>query len=120
MNNRESHDFVRKYFDALFSCHNVDALDEYLDGSYYDDDIGDPNVDHILNSKEFLRELFRENPTVGVNVTETITKDNVISSFVEWFVIENDISRIIRKGIVIFVVHDQRIQKRHTFIYSEE
>lgn len=120
MNNRESHDFVRKYFDALFGCHNVAALDEFLDGSYYDDDIGDPNVDHIQNSKEFLKELFSENPTIGVNVLDTITHDNVISSFVEWFVVENDKRRIIRKGIVTFVVHDQRILKRHTFIYFEE
>lgn len=120
MNNRESHDFVRKYFDELFGCHNVDALDEFLVGSYFDDDIGDPNVDHIVNSKEFLKDLFRENPTIGVNVLDTITHDNVISSFVEWYVIENDKTRIIRKGIVILVVHDQRIHKRHTFIYYEE
>jgi len=119
MNYRESRDFVRKYFDELFGCHNVDALDEFLDGSYFDDDIGDPNVDHIMNSKEFLKDLFMENPTIGVNVLDTITHDNVISSFVEWYVIENDKTRIIRKGIVILVVHDQRIHKRHTFIYYE-
>lgn len=120
MYNRESHDFVRKYFDELFGCHNIDALDEFLDGSYFDDDIGDPEVDHIQNSKEFLKELFRENPTIGVNVVDTITHDSVISSFVEWYVVENGKIRIIRKGIVIFVVYNQRIIKRHTFIYYEE
>ncbi len=120
MNDQESHDFVCKYFDELFGNHDIDALDIYLDKSYFDDDIGDPRVDHIKNSKEYLSKVFRETPTIGVDVNDTIARDNVISSFVEWFVIEDNKRRIIRKGMVIFVVDDQKIKKRHTFIYYEE
>lgn len=31
MNNQESLEFIRKYFDELFGKRNVDALDVYLD-----------------------------------------------------------------------------------------
>jgi hypothetical protein len=47
MNNQESLEFVRTYFDELFGKWNLAALDLYLDKEYFDDDIGDPNVDHI-------------------------------------------------------------------------
>jgi len=120
MNNQESLEFIRTYFDELFGKRNVDALDVYLDKNYFDDDIGDPKVDHIKNGKEYLSELFRERPTIGVDVKDAITRDNVISAFLEWFVTEKDVKRTIRKGIAIFVVNNQKILKRHTYIYYEE
>ena len=120
MNNQESLEFIRKYFDELFGKRNVDALDVYLDKDYFDDDISDPNVDHIKNGKEYLTELFRERPTIGVDVKDAIARDSVISAFIEWFVSENNVKRIIRKGIAIFVVNDQKILKRHTYIYYAE
>jgi hypothetical protein len=118
MNNQESLEFVRKYFDELFGRRNVDALDVYLDKEYFDDDIGDPKVDHIENSKAYLQELFREKPTIDVDVQDAITQDNVISAFVEWFVWENNLKKTIRKGIVIFVLNNLKIRKRHTYIYD--
>lgn len=120
MNNQEGLEFVRAYFDELFGKRNIGALDIYLDKDYFDDDISDPNVDHIKNSKEYLAELFKERRTIGVDVKDAITQDNVISAFVEWFVRESDVKKVIRKGIVIFVVNHQKIQKRHTYIYYEE
>jgi len=120
MNNQESLAFIRNYFDELFGKRNLDALDVYLDKDYFDDDIGDPHVDHIRNSKEYLAELFRTNPALGVNVTDAVTRDDVISVFLEWFVLKNDVKRIIRKGIAIFVLRDQKILKRHTFTYFQE
>lgn len=120
MNNQESLEFIRTYFDELFGKHNVDILDVYLDQDYFDDDIGDPNVDHIRNGKEYLRKLFRERPTIGVDVKDAITHDGVISAFLEWFVIENQIKKIIRKGIAIFVINNQKILKRHTYVYYED
>jgi hypothetical protein len=119
MNNQEGLEFIQKYFDELFGKRNINALDVYLDKDYFDDDISDPTVDHIKNSKEFLAELFRERPTIGVDVKDAITRDGVISAFIEWFVSENNSKRIIRKGIAIFVVNNQKILKRHTYIYSE-
>jgi hypothetical protein len=119
MNNQESLEFVRKYFDELFGKRNIDALDIYLDKEYFDDDIGDSGIDHIKNAKEFLTKLFKENPTIGVEVRDAITQDNVISAFVEWFVLENRVRKTIRKGIAIFVVNNLKIRKRHTFIYYE-
>jgi hypothetical protein len=120
MNDQEGREFIRKYFDELFGRRNVDALDVYLAKDYFDDDISDPTVDHIKNSKEFLTELFKQSPTIGVEVKNAITQDGVISAFIEWSVRENSAKRIIRKGVAIFVVHNQQILKRHTFIYYEE
>jgi hypothetical protein len=119
MNNQESLEFIRKYFDELFGKRNIDILDVYLDKDYFDDDIGDPNVDHIKNSKEYLAELFKENATIGIDVKDAITRDGVITAFLEWFVWENSMKRVIRKGVAIFVVSNQKILKRHTYIYYE-
>lgn len=119
MNSQESLEFVRKYFDELFGKRNVDVLDQYLDQEYFDDDIGDPTVDHIKNSKEFLNELFRKQPTIGVEVLDAIARDDVISAYLQWYVRENNHKRTIRKGVAIFVLRDQRILKRRTFVYYE-
>ena len=120
MNNQESLEFIRNYFEELFGRRNVDALDAYLDPEYFDDDIGDPGVDHIKNSKEYLLNLFREKPTIGVEVKDAVTRDDVISAFLEWFVAENGARRVILKGVAIFVLRDQKILKRHTYIYYRE
>jgi hypothetical protein len=120
MNNQEALEFIRKYFDELFGKRNINALDVYLDKDYFDDDIGDPSVDHIQNSKEFLAALFRQRPGLGVDVKDAIVHDDVIAAFLEWVVNENDVKRTIRKGVAIFVVKDQKILKRHTYVYFEE
>ena len=120
MNNQESLEFVRSYFDELFGKRNVDALDVYLDPDYFDDDIGDPGIDHIQNSKEYLLSLFKKKPTINVEVKDAVTGDNVVSAFLEWFVTENRERRIIMKGVAIFVLRNQKILKRHTYIYFQE
>ena len=120
MNNQESLEFVRMYFDELFGRRNLEALDIYLDKDYFDDDIGDPNIDHIKASKEYLGNLFREKPTIGVDVKDTMARGDVITSFLEWFVVENSQKRTIIKGLAIFVLQDQKILKRHTYIYYRE
>lgn len=120
MNDQESLEFIRKYFDELFGKRNIDVLDICLDKDYFDDDISDPEVDHVKNSKEYLAKLFRESPTISVDVKDAITRDGVISAFLEWFISENNVKRTIRKGIAIFVINNQKILKRHTYIYYEE
>jgi predicted SnoaL-like aldol condensation-catalyzing enzyme len=120
MNSQESLDFIRTYFNELFVKRNLEALDVYMDPNYFDDDIGDPDTNHIQNSKDYLAELFKTSPTIGVNVVDAIAHDDVISAYLEWFICENNVKRTIRKGIAIFVIKDQRILKRHTFIYFEE
>lgn len=117
MNNQEGLDFIRKYFEELFVKRNVEALDFYMDPNYFDDDIGDPNTNHLQNSKEYLAKLFKTNPTIGVNVIDAITHDDVISAFLEWFTCENNVKKTIRKGIAIFVIKDRKILKRQTYIY---
>lgn len=120
MNNAEGLEFIRHYFDEIFTRRNVNALDDFFDKEYFDDDIGDPNVDHIQNAKEYLTELFTSRPTIGVEVKDAATCDDVISAFLEWFVRENDQKRVIRRGVAIFVLKGHKIKKRHTFIYFEE
>ena len=120
MNNQEGLEFIRNYFDELFGKRNIAVLDLYLDENYFDDDIGDSAINHRENSKEFLAEWFRVQPTLGVEVRDAITQDNVISAFLNWFVIESNVKRIIQKGVAIFVVNNQKILKRHTYIYFKE
>lgn len=119
MNDLNGLEFIRTYFDELFNRRNIDALDIYLHEEYFDDDIGDPALDHIQSSKEFLADLFQRNPTIGVEVIDAITHENVISAFLEWSVQENGQKRVIRKGVAIFVIDDRKIRKRHTFLYFE-
>jgi hypothetical protein len=120
MNDQESFEYIRRYFEELFVQHNVDALDEYLDPDYFDDDIGDPAIDHIANSKEYMRQWFMAQPSIGVEVSSARAKDNVISAFLQWHVRENGFKRVIRKGVAISVLRDRKILKRHTFIYYNE
>lgn len=119
MNNQESLDFIHEYFNELFVKHNVAALDAYLDKDYFDDDIGDPDVDHIANSKAYLRAMFIQKPTVGVDVIDAITRDGVITAFLNWFVVENGVKQVTMKGIGIFVMNGDKILKRHTYLYEK-
>lgn len=120
MNQQQSLEFIRTYFHKLFVEHNVDILDEYLDPDYFDDDIGDPHADHIRNSKEFLREWFKRCPTVGVEVLDVMTHDEVLTAYLEWFDHENGVRKSLQKGVAIFVMKDKKIIKRHTFIYTKQ
>jgi hypothetical protein len=86
MNNQEGFEFIGSYFDELFVKRNINALDSYLHRDYFDDDIGDPQTDHLQNTKDFLANLFREIPTISVDVKDAITRDDVISAYLEWFV----------------------------------
>jgi hypothetical protein len=120
MNNSESLAYVKNYFHEIFNKRNINAVDYYFDKDYFDDDIGDPNINHIVNSKKFLSDLFANNPNIGVNVVNALEKDRVISSFVEWYEKKDNKIEIIRKGIVIFVLRNEKIVHRHTFIYYEK
>jgi hypothetical protein len=120
MNDQEGFTFIREYFDELFGKRNVDALSSYLDENYFDDDIGEFEVDHVKCSKEFLAALFRRQPTIGVDVKAANVQDNVISAFLHWFVMEEEVKRIIRKGVAMFVVENRKIVRRHTYIYYDE
>lgn len=118
MNNQEGLEFIRGYFDELFGKRNVKALVDYLDKTYFDDDIGDPSVDHIQNSKDFLQELFLREPTIGVEVIDAICHDDVLTAYLEWYRMDSGSRQSIRKGVAIFIVKDKKIVKRHTFIYE--
>lgn len=120
MNDQEGFEYIRKYFDDLFGKRNVNALDVYLDPDYFDDDIGDPGVDHIQNSKEYLTNMFAQNPAVGVDVKAAIVRDGVISAYLDWHVTEKGVKRVIRKGVANFALKQGKIVKRHTFVYFEE
>jgi predicted SnoaL-like aldol condensation-catalyzing enzyme len=120
MNNQQSLEFLQEYFDELFVKKNLEALHTYMDPDYFDDDIGDPQVvDHIQCSKEYLAELYKNQPTICVKVRDTVSHDDVVSAYLEWSTSENNTRRTIRKGVAIFVIKDQKILKRHTFIYFE-
>lgn len=118
MNSQQGLEFIRGYFDVLFNQRDVNALDHYLDNTYFDDDIGDPSVDHIQNSKDFLTALYEREPTIGVTVVDAICHDDVITAYLEWCRLEGSSRQVIRKGVAVFVMNGKRIIKRHTFIYA--
>lgn len=120
MNNQEGLEFIRGYFDDLFVKRNIDALDQYLDKTYFDDDIGDPSEDHIQNSKDFLQALFIREPTIGVEVIDATCHDDVLTAYLEWYKMDSGCRQTIRKGVAIFMMNGKQIVKRHTFIYSEK
>ena len=120
MNNEEALAFIREYFDELFGKRNLDALGSYLDENYFDDDIGESEADHVKCSREYLSALFERQPAIGVDVKDAIVQDNVISAFLHWFVLEDDVKKIIRKGVAIFVVNSRKIVRRHTYIFYNE
>ncbi len=120
MNNQEALQFIRKYFAELFVKRNLDALDVYLDEDYFDDDIGDPSIDHRKNSREYLARWFKEKPTINVEVKDAMAEENVITAFLHWYTLEGNAKRSIYKGVAIFVLKNNKILKRHTFFYFRE
>lgn len=119
MNNAQALDYLRRYFDALFSQRDLAALDTYLHPDCFDDDIGPGEVDHIGNSKAYLRELFQRQPTIAVTVSDAIARDDVITAFLEWTVAGAGVRVTLRKGVAIFVLKDGKIYRRHTYIYTD-
>ena len=111
---------------ALTGRKRSKSLDNFLDHHArwpligFDDDIGDPGIDHIQNSKEYLTNMFAQNPTIGVDVKAAIVRDDVISAYLDWHVTENGVKRVIRRGVANFVLKQGKIIKRHTFVYFEE
>ncbi len=120
MNNQQALEFIREYFDELFVKRNLDALDVYMDKDYFDDDYGVPDADHVQNAREYLTAVFKERPTIGVDVHEALVRDDVISAYLDWTVCEDGVKRVIRKGVAIFVVKNEKIVHRHTFAYFVE
>jgi hypothetical protein len=119
MEDKEAFVFVRDYFFELFEKRNISALDQYLDKEYWDDDIGEEGVDHIENSKTFLKDLFNKNPNITVIVKKAICQDNVITAYLEWGNKSEAKVDVLRKGIAVFVLKGNRIIKRHTYIYYQ-
>lgn len=120
MNNHDGLEFIRGYFNELFTRRNINALDEYLAPDYFDDDIGDPSVDHLQNSKEYIKILFEREPSIDVEVVDAMCHDDVITAFLEWYRVVNGSKASFRKGIAIFELSDRLIKKRHTYIYQNE
>lgn len=109
--------FIRNYFHALFVEKDIDSLDDYLDKDYWDDDIGSTDVNHIQSSKEFLRALFIDDPTRGVEVKSVMTFDDTITSYLHWYTMTGGGKTIVRKGVAIFEMCGTKIRKRHTYTY---
>lgn len=119
MKKEEALKYIKDYFKTLFVYKELDKITNFLHPDYWDDDIGDSNVNHISSSKEYLSELFKRRPHVGVKVIDANIQNNVITAYLEW---HNDISRmdsIWMKGVAIFVLESSKIIKRHTYIYYE-
>jgi len=118
MNDREATRFIEEYFSSLFMERDVDVLDRYLHPDYWDDDCGQEGINHIEDSKEYLRDLFSRIPTVGVSVGRVTAEGNVITAFLDWTLEDADVITTWKRGIAIFVLEGDRIRKRHTYIYD--
>ena len=119
MNDEQAAAFLTEYFNMLFIHRDLDRLDEYLHTDYWDDDIGDPDVDHIENGKQYLLKLFERKPNVGVKVTRAVIMDNVITAYLEWYDDFQTPESLWLKGIGLFEMDCGKIVKRHTYIYQK-
>ena len=108
----EAKKYIEKYFHELFVKRNLDALDEYLADDYYDDDIGPGAKDHKTNSRAYLKELFLRKPGIKVTAGNVTIEDNVITAYLQWIDTEDGRETILIKGIAIFEMNGQKIQKR--------
>lgn len=119
MNDEEAKLFIVDYFEEIFTKRNISSLDSFLHKDYWDDDIGDPNVNHIENSKEYLANLFKENKDIDIDVDRVMSFENTIVAYLTWYENKNKEKMILRRGVVIFEVEKARIKKRHTYLYSK-
>ena len=117
MNNDEAFEYIKNYFNELFVNKDLSAIDNYLDTKYYDDDIGDTTDNHREESKAYLLELFKKDPTINVCVKKVQVQDDVICAYLEWNSKKEGKIKVLRKGIAIFEIVDRKIKKRHTYIY---
>lgn len=119
MNTKEAESFINHYFTELYVKRNIDALEDFLHKDYWDDDIGDPDINHLENSKDFLAELFKAKPKAGIKVRSVTVLDNVITAYLEWYNDISDAGTLWMKGIAIFVIDFGKIIKRHTYFYQK-
>ena len=117
MNDGEAFEYIKNYFYELFVNKDLGTIDNYLVTNYYDDDIGETTDNHRKESKAYLLELFRKDPTINVCVKKVQVQDDVISAYLEWNSKKEDEIEVLRKGIAIFEIVDMKIRKRHTYIY---
>lgn len=115
MDDAEAFDFIRTYFHRLFVDRDLSALEAYLHPDYWDDDIGDPAVNHREDSRRYLAELFARQPRIGVTVERAVCQGEVIAAYLAW----HEGEAVLRRGVALFVVHGGQIVKRHTFIHEE-
>lgn len=69
--------------------------------------------------RAYFNELFGKRNITALDLYVALARDGVISAYLEWYILEDRIKRVIRKGVAIFVVQDRKIRKRHTFVYDE-
>lgn len=119
MDDKEAELYIKNYFDQLFGKKNIDSLDSYLHKDYWDDDIGDSNVNHVENSKRYLENLFKENPQIGIDVNRVIAYENTIIAYLTWYENKNNVKKVLRKGVAIFEIENTKIKKRHTYLYNK-
>jgi hypothetical protein len=117
MDSVQTREFICRYFKRLFNDRDVAVLEECLDGQYWDDDIGKTDLDHVQKSKDFVSDLFRRVPTIGVEVRGTAVLDDVITAYLEWFDYEKGMRSTWMRGVGVFEMKGGRILKRHTYIY---
>ena len=117
MDDNEALEYIREYFDRLFKKRDLSAIDEFMHEKYRDDDIGDTDSDHIKNSKEYLTNWFKNEPSINVDVKKVQIEDNVISAYLEWNRINDGVKETLIKGIGIFELENMKIKKRHSHLY---
>jgi hypothetical protein len=90
-----------------------------LHKEYWDDDIGICSSDHIGDSKKYLSDLFVRIPTMGVDIISSLSDENIITAYLNWYSIIEGKKKILKKGVGIFVIKDYKIFKRHNYIYFD-
>lgn len=120
MNDTEAYNYIKSYFYRLFVERDLSALEDYLDKSYWDDDIGKYDTDHVRNSKEYLEKWFKDEPTISVEVKKVVIEDDILTAYLEWYKNNGDEKEIMIKGIGLFTIKNKRIIRRHNYVYFKK
>ena len=112
--------FLRNYFHELFVKKDVSCLDRYLSPDYFDSDIGPGVKDHVRNSKDYILNMYKTDPTLHVIVREVRKVERAYCAHLVWRHSENGIENTRFEGIATFIIEKNKIKRRSTLLFNQE
>ncbi len=111
--------YLQNFFNELFVKKDLSCLDRYLDPGYFDYDIGPAVDDHIQNSKDYILEAYKTDPTRHVVVREVRKVERAYCAHLVWRYSENGVEKTRFEGVATFVIENGRIKRRSTLMFEQ-